>query len=349
MKKMLHINKRLISQDTAPYIIAELSANHNGSIETAKKSIAAAKECGVNAIKLQTYTPETMTINCNKKDFIIKGGLWDGYTLYELYEEAHTPFEWHEELFRYAKKIGIDIFSSPFDETAVDLLEELKTPAYKIASFELCDIPLIKYVASKNKPILISTGLASIREIDEAINTIIKSNNHKILLFHCISSYPAPIQDANLKNIQYLRDRYNVEIGLSDHTLGNTAAIASIALGASAIEKHFTLSRNDQGPDSKFSIEPDELKALVRSVNDCYVGLGSKRFKRSKSEEENKVFRRSIYFIKDLKAGSIINKDNIRRIRPGNGLEPKFFDEILGKRIINDVERGDPVKLKNIE
>lgn len=340
---MIEINNRKISKDCEPYIIAELSANHNGSLKNAKDSIKAAKKSGADAIKIQTYKAETMTINCDKKDFIIKGGLWNGYKLYDLYEEAHTPYEWHQELFSYSKELGITIFSSPFDETAVDLLDELDTPAYKIASFEICDIPLIEYVAKKNKPILMSTGMASINEITEAVTAAKDNGCENLLLFHCISAYPAPIEQANLKNLIYLREKFDLEVGLSDHTNGNTAAIASIALGASAIEKHFILDRKNKGPDSEFSIEPNELRELKDLSRKAWEALGSSVFERSKDEIKSKVFRRSLYFVEPLKKGAIITSENIRRIRPGYGLPPKYENTIIGMKLIQDVERGDPV------
>jgi len=341
---MFSIEGREISRKKPPYIIAELSGNHNGSIEKAFRSIEKAKENGANAIKIQTYSPETMTINCNKPDFVINDGLWKGYTLFDLYKEAHTPFDWHERIFSYARKSGITIFSSPFDETAVDLLESLGAPAYKIASFEICDLPLIKYIAKTNKPILISTGMASEMEITEAIDTIRSNSSSEILLFHCISAYPAPLIEANLKKITLIRDRYGVEVGLSDHTMGNIAAISSIALGAVAIEKHFTLSRSDKGPDSEFSIEPNELYELTKVSKEAWAAIGKKDFIRSKSELKNKVFRRSLYFVNDLKAGDIISNSDIRRIRPGFGLPPKFQNLVIGKKVKMNVEKGDPVK-----
>ncbi len=341
---MIEINNRQISGNFPPYIIAELSANHNGSLAKAKESIKQAKSCGADAIKIQTYTPDTMTIDSHKDDFIIKGGLWDGYKLYELYKEAHTPYEWHSELFSYAKNLGITIFSSPFDETAVDLLEELKTPAYKIASFELCDIPLIKYIAKKQKPILLSTGMASIQEIHEAVSTIRENGGENLLLFHCISAYPSKLEQANLKNLIYLRDKFEVEVGLSDHSIGNAAAIASVALGASAIEKHFILNRNDKGLDSEFSIEPNELSNLKNITTKVWKALGTGGLGRANDEIKNKRLRRSLYFVESLKKGEIVTKKNIRRIRPGFGIEPKYQDIVIGQKLTQDVERGDPVR-----
>lgn len=346
---MFKINNREINFENQPYIIAELSANHNGSLERAKQSIKAAKQSGAHAIKLQTYTAETMTINCNKSEFLINDGPWNGYKLYDLYHEASTPFEWHSELFSYAKEIGIDCFSTPFDETALELLTELEAPAYKISSFELTDLPLIRAVAKTGKPLLLSSGMASEDEISEAICTANSEGCHSILLFHCISSYPTSIEHANLRKIVNLRNKFKVEIGLSDHTLGTTAAVVAVGLGATAIEKHFTLSRQQKGPDSEFSVEPLELASLVSETRNAWLSLGNGDFSRPNSEELSLRFRRSIYFIQDLKAGQVITKDSIRRIRPGFGLPPKYFDLILGKRVKIDVSYGDPVTFQKLE
>lgn len=339
----LKINNTYIGEGHPPYVIAELSANHNGSIERAKESITAAKRSGASAVKIQTYTADTMTIDCDHDDFMIKGGLWDGYKLYDLYKEAETPFEWHAEIFEHAKNANITIFSSPFDETAVDLLESLNAPAYKIASFELTDLPLIKYVAKTKKPLLMSTGMASEDEINEAVTVAREAGCSEILLFHCISSYPAPIEQANLYQMLNLKKKFNVSIGLSDHTIGNTAAITATALGASAIEKHFTLNRKEKGPDSEFSIEPSELQELILHVNEAWQSLGEATFNRPVAEKDNTLLRRSLYFVNSLKSGQIITNDDIRRIRPGNGLAPKRYDEIIGKRVARDICRGDPV------
>lgn len=346
---MFNINNTKIGEDFEPYVIAELSANHNGSLERAKLSIKAAKDAGAHAVKLQTYSADTMTIDCDKPDFLVKGGLWDGCKLYDLYGEASTPFEWHKELFSYAAEIGIDCFSTPFDESAFELLEELDAPAYKIASFELTDLPLIKLVASSGKPLLMSTGMATEKEIFEAVHTAQNSGSHSILLFHCISSYPAPIAQSNLRKIITLRKRFDVDVGLSDHTLGITAAIASVALGACAIEKHFTLSRSEKGPDSDFSIEPQELAALVNGAKEAWLSLGNEDFSRPTSENSSLAFRRSIYFVRDLQAGQIITSGDIRRIRPGFGLPPKYFDEIIGRRVKRDVSFGDPASFEVLE
>lgn len=345
----LKINNRLIGHNQPPYIIAELSANHNGSIDRAKKTIEEAKLCGADAVKIQTYTAETMTIDCDFPDFIIKGGLWNGLKLYDLYKKAETPFEWHQELFDHAKKIGITIFSSPFDETAVDLLERLNTPAYKIASFEIIDLPLIRYVAKTGKPIIMSTGIASEIEIEEAISAARNEGCEEIVLLHCISQYPAPIDQANIKQIENLYNRFNLISGLSDHTLGTTASVAAITLGANVIEKHFTLSRKDKGPDSEFSLEPKDLKKLCKDTRDAWLSIGKAGFTRHKDEIANKIFRRSIYFVSDLKVGEIIKSSDIRRIRPGMGLPPKYFDKIIGKKTTKNVIKGQPVSFNDFE
>ncbi len=340
---MFTINNRRIGPDEPPYIIAELSANHNGSLERAKASIVAAQAAGAHAVKLQTYTADTMTIQSDKPDFIVSGGLWDGYTLYDLYEQAHTPFEWHEALFTLASNIGLTAFSSPFDETAIALLESLDAPAYKIASFELTDLPLIACAARTGKPLLMSTGMASYDEIAEAVETAKMSGCTSVLLFHCISSYPTPIDQANLRQIRQLKETFDVHVGLSDHTLGNIAATTAIAMGACAIEKHFTLDRSEQGPDSSFSIEPDELAQLVIDTGDAWKALGTAGFSRPSAEKNSLVFRRSLYFMNDLAAGQVIRPQDIRRIRPGYGLPPKYHNEIIGQTLCRDVQRGEAV------
>lgn len=343
------IENRFIGADAPPYIIAELSANHNGSLERALETIDAAKRCGADAVKLQTYTPDTMTIDCGSADFMVKGGLWDGYKLYDLYQWAHTPYEWHQEMFEHACKCGITVFSTPFDESAVDLLESIGAPAYKIASFEIVDLPLIRYVARTGKPIIMSTGMASQQEIDEAIETAREAGCEDLLLLHCISSYPAPIDQANLRQIPNLAQRFGVAVGLSDHTLGTTASVTAVALGACAIEKHFTLSRADKGPDSEFSLEPDELERLCRETYDAWCSLGEQGFQRPLAESGNHLFRRSIYFVRDLPAGALVRYEDIRRIRPGFGLPPRYFDSVIGKRTKVSVTRGTPVSLDHLE
>ena len=339
----MNINGVRVGPDSPPYIIAELSANHNGSLDRALKSLEVAKASGVDAVKLQTYSDDTMTIDSDKSDFMIEGGLWDGYKLYDLYKWAQTPYEWHKPIFDHAKKIGLTVFSTPFDESAVDLLEELDTPAYKIASFEVVDLPLINYVAQKGKPMIISTGMASESEIQDAVDTARSNGCGDLVLLHCISSYPAPTEQSNLRQIPNLSQRFDTMVGLSDHTMGTAVSVASIALGAVVIEKHFTLSRQDKGPDSEFSLEPDELERLCADTKSAWLALGKSGFERQKAEEGSKVFRRSIYFVRDLKAGHVIESSDIRRIRPGMGLPPKYFDEIIGKRLTKAVERGTPV------
>lgn len=334
------ISNRPIGPDHSPYVIAELSANHNGSLERALETIKAAQCCGADAIKLQTYTPDTLTIDCDAPDFMIKGGLWDGYKLYDLYEWAQTPFEWHQAMFEHARKLGITVFSTPFDESAVDLLESLNTPAYKIASFEMVDLPLIRYVASTGKPMIMSTGMASELEIEEAVIAARDAGCKDLVLLHCISSYPAPMDQANLRQMPELARRFGTIPGLSDHTLGTTASVAAVALGACVIEKHFTLSRADKGPDSEFSLEPAELTRLCTDTRDAWLTLGRPSFDRQKAESGSSVFRRSIYFVRDLPAGTVVGVEDIRRIRPGMGLAPKYFDELLGKRVKVAVKRG---------
>jgi len=334
---------RRIAADEAPYVIAEMSANHNGSIETAFKIIEAAKQAGADAVKLQTYRPDTITLNCDSEDFRIHGGLWDGRTLYDLYEEAHMPWEWHAPLFAHARKHGITIFSSPFDNTAVDLLEDLNAPAYKIASFEAVDPALIKYVASTGKPMIISTGMADAQEIQEAIDAAREGGCKELAVLHCVSGYPAPAEDYNLRTIPDMIQRFGLVTGLSDHTLDNTTAITSVAMGASIIEKHFTLNRSGGGPDDSFSLEPAELAALCQGAKTAWQALGQVDYGRKSSEQGNVKYRRSLYFVKDLKAGDAITKDAIRSVRPGFGLPAKYYNLVCDKKIAIDVNYGDPV------
>jgi len=342
---MITIDNRVISDKHPPYVIAEISSNHGGSLDKAIKTICAAKESGADAVKLQTYKPSSMTLDCNEEDFIIRDGLWQGYKLFDLYNEACTPYEWHEKLFDYAKKINLTIFSTPFDNDAVDLLEKLGTPAFKIASFEIIDLSLIKYAALKGKPLLMSTGMASEREIDEAVEVAKKYGTGEIILFHCISSYPALTDDSNINLIKTLKKKYNLEIGLSDHTLDNTAAIAAVSLGATAIEKHFIMNKEIGGPDSSFSIEPKDLSTLKKDTTNSWRALGSGNFLRAPSEEKNKIFRRSLYFVTKMKSGELITNRNIKSIRPGFGLPPKFSEQIINKkRVVRDVEIGDRVE-----
>ena len=345
MNKKIQINGRDIGVDFPPYIIAELSANHNGSLDTALKIIEQAKLCGADAIKLQTYKADTITLDSHNEEFMIRGGLWDGQSLYELYEKAHMPWEWHKTLFDYARKLDITMFSSPFDRTAVDLLEGLNAPAYKIASFEAIDLPLIKYVASTGKPMIISTGMADQEEIAEAIQAAYDGGCKELVVLHCVSGYPAPAEDYNLLTLQDMAQHFDVPVGLSDHTLDNTTAIASVVLGACVIEKHFTLDRNGGGPDDSFSLEPTELKQLCTGSKTAWQALGKVDYGRKSSEQGNAQFRRSLYFVKDLKAGDVIDESCIRSVRPGFGLAPKFYDEILGKTIVEDVVKNTATRL----
>lgn len=345
----MKINNRKIGTDFPPYIIAELSANHNGSLETALKIIEQAKICGADAIKLQTYKADTITLDSQNEEFMIRGGLWDGQSLYELYEKAHMPWEWHKPLFDYARELDITIFSSPFDRTAVDLLEDLNAPAYKIASFEAVDLPLIKYVAATGKPMIISTGMADKEEIAEAVQAAYDGGCKELAILHCVSGYPAPAGDYNLRTIQDMASSFNIPVGLSDHTLDNTTAIASVVLGASIIEKHFTLDRNGGGPDDSFSLEPEGLKQLCVGAKTAWQALGQVDYGRKSSEQGNAQFRRSLYFVKDMKAGDIIDETCIRSVRPGFGLEPKYFEYIIGKKTTRIIKKNSPVSLQDLE
>lgn len=338
----IHIAGRRIASDAPPYVIAELSANHNGRLETALRIVEEAKKAGADAVKLQTYRPDTITLDCDSEDFKIHGGLWDGRTLYELYQEAHMPWEWHKPLFEHARSLGITIFSSPFDNTAVDLLEDLNAPAYKIASFEAVDLPLIKYVASTGKPMIISTGMADAEEVQEAIYAAREGGCKELAILHCVSGYPAPASDYNLRTIPDMIQRFGLVTGLSDHTLDNTTAIASVAMGASIIEKHFTLDRNGGGPDDSFSLEPLEMAALCSDSKTAWEALGMVDYGRKSSEQGNVKFRRSLYFVKDLKAGDVITPDAVRSVRPGYGLPPKSFHLLTGKILKRDVKANTP-------
>nr|AGM37786.1 PsaF [Acinetobacter baumannii] len=345
MSKKITINNRDIGTDFPPYVIAELSANHNGRLETALKIIEEAKRCGADAIKLQTYSADTITLNSQNEEFMIRGGLWDGQSLYELYQKAQMPWEWHKPLFDHARALDITIFSSPFDRTAVDLLEDLNAPAYKIASFEAVDLPLIKYVASTGKPMIISTGMADKEEIGEAIQAAYDGGCKELVVLHCVSGYPAPAEDYNLLTMVDMAKSFNVPVGLSDHTLDNTTAITSVALGACLIEKHFTLDRNGGGPDDSFSLEPKELQQLCQGAKTAWQALGRVDYGRKSSEQGNAQFRRSLYFVRDLKAGDVIDESSIRSVRPGFGLPPKFYDEILGKKVTQNISLNTPVTM----
>ncbi|WP_018691170.1 pseudaminic acid synthase [Algicola sagamiensis] len=343
------IDDRTIGFGQKPYIIAELSGNHNGDINRARQLIHHASKAGADAVKLQTYTADTMTIDSSLPDFQIKGGLWDGKSLYQLYEEAHTPWEWHQELFDYGRQCGISVFSSPFDESAVEFLESLNTPAYKVASFELTDHCLLRAMAETQKPLIISTGMANLEEIQEALSVIDQAGNHQVILLHCISGYPTPLDQCHLATIPDLVSQTGIAVGLSDHTLGHLASSAAIALGACVIEKHVTLRREDGGPDAAFSLEPEELCELVIACQKTYKTVGSPCYELKKAEESNRTFRRSIYVVKDLKKGDVLSERNIRRIRPGFGLAPKYYDELLGKEVNQDISIGTPLNWKFID
>jgi len=343
MADSLRNDGRAIGGVAAPYVIAEMSANHNGSIDNAFRIIEKAKQAGADAVKIQTYRPDTITLKSDLPDFRITEGLWAGRTLYELYEWAHTPWSWHRPLFDHARRIGITLFSSPFDTTAVDLLEELNAPAYKIASFEAIDLPLIKYVAATGKPMIISTGMADAVEIGQAIDAAREGGCRQLAVLHCVSGYPAPANEYNLRTIPDMIDRFDVATGLSDHTLDNTTAITSVALGACIIEKHFTLDRNGGGPDDSFSLEPPELAALCLGARTAWEALGAVDYGRKPSERGNMKFRRSLYFVRDMKAGDMITKEAVRSVRPGYGVPPKHFDEIMGRRVKRDIAANSPV------
>ncbi len=338
MNAHISIDGRKIGTDYAPYIIAEMSANHNGSIENAFKIIEQAKRCGADAVKLQTYTADTITLNSRAPEFMIRGTLWDGQSLHELYQKAHMPWDWHKPLFDFAREQDITIFSSPFDFSAVDLLESLNAPAYKIASFEMVDLPLIRYVAQTGKPMIISTGMADADEIAEAVETAKSAGCRELVVLHCVSGYPAPAADYNLRTLPDMAARFDTLVGLSDHTLDNTTAVASVVLGACVIEKHFTLDRNGGGADDSFSLEPDGLQALCRDSKTAWQALGRVHYGLKSSEQGNVQFRRSLYFVKDLQKGDTIDETCIRSVRPGFGIAPKHFDELIGKRLTRNVQ-----------
>lgn len=344
----MHIRSRKIDKKSPVYIIAEMSANHAGSIENAKAIIRAAKEVGADCIKLQTYTPDTITMDCDNEYFHIGDGTWKGENLYQLYGKAYTPWEWHAELKAEADSVGIDFFSTPFDITAVDLLEEIGVEFYKIASFELVDIPLIEYVASKGKPIIMSTGMATLAEIDEAVQAIRRQGNDQIALLRCASAYPAITDGMNLKTMQNMGEVFGVPVGLSDHSMGSVGAVTAVALGARIIEKHFCLDRDIENPDASFSMNPEEFKQMVSDIRQAEKAIGIVKYGPSEQEMHNVSFRRSIFCTEDIKAGELITEKNIRVIRPGQGLAPKYYSEVLGQRALEDIKRGTPLKFEMI-
>lgn len=339
----IEIAGRPIGADCEPFVICELSGNHNGSLDRALTMIDAAADTGCDAIKIQTYTADTITMDVDRPEFRIEGGLWDGRSLYELYQEAHTPFEWHAALFERARARGVILFSSPFDETAVDLLDELGAPAYKIASFEAVDLPLIRHAASKGKPLIISTGMANLAEIEAAKAAALEAGAAGVVLLHCVSSYPSTFADANVRTVADMAERFGCPIGLSDHTPGTAASVAATAVGACVIEKHFTLARADGGPDAAFSLEPAEFTALVNDCKAAWRALGRAHYEVLGSEAGSLLFRRSLYVTAAVKAGQPLTRANVRSIRPGNGLAPAHLDAVLGRTAARDLERGEPL------
>lgn len=337
------INGRIIGPGHPPYVVAEMSGNHNQNLDRALSIIEAAKRAGADAVKLQTYRPDTITIDSDREEFMVRGGLWDGWRLFDLYEEAHTPWDWHLPIFEHARKLGITVFSSPFDPTAVDFLEDLGVPAYKIASPELIDLPLIRKVATLGKPMILSTGAATLEEIAEAVETARSAGCNDLILLHCTAAYPAPPEEANLATLQDLSKKFDVVVGLSDHTLGTHVASLAVGLGANFIEKHFTLARADGGVDSVFSLEPAELAELVRSARLAQLALGTPTFGPTKSERGVLINRRSLYVVRPILKGEIFTVDNIRSIRPSNGLKPKFYQSVLGKVAAKDIDYGEPL------
>ncbi len=349
MKRQIKIGNQSIGADFTVYVIAELSANHNQDFNQAIQLVKAAKEAGADAIKMQTYTPDTITIDCDNEHFRIgKGTIWEGKTLYKLYQEAYTPWEWQPKLKQVANDLGMDLFSSPFDQTAVDFLEKMGVPAYKVASFELVDIPLIQYIAKTGKPIIMSTGMATLAEIHEAVTAARDAGCNDIALLKCTSAYPAKPEEMNLCTIRHMSEAFDLPVGLSDHTLGIATAVAAVTLGACIVEKHFTISRNIPGPDSAFSLEPHEFKLMVEAIRITEKALGDVQYKVSEQEVASRVFRRSLFAVKDINKGDIYTMDNLRSIRPGNGLHTRYLNHVLGKKASRDIKRGDPLSWDSI-
>lgn len=344
MRNSFNIGDRKIGKDSPVFIIAELSANHLQNYENAVKLIKAAKKAGSDAVKLQTYTPDTITIDCDNEYFQIKQGtIWDGTTLYKLYQEAYTPWDWQPKLKKIAEEEGLICFSSPFDNTAVDFLEKMDVPAYKIASFEITDIPFIEYVASKGKPVIISTGIARLSDIEEALNACKRMGNENVALLKCTSEYPSPYEDINLKTIPNMAETFNIAVGISDHTLGTSVALAAVALGAKIVEKHFTLDRALGGPDSKFSMEPEEFKTMVKSIREVEKALGTVTYELTEKQLKSREHSRSLFVVKDMKAGEAFTEENVRSIRPGFGMKTKYINEVIGKVVKLDIKKGTPV------
>jgi len=349
MSETIKFGDRLIGKDQPAYIIAEMSANHAGSKDRALEIIRAAKDAGADCVKVQTYTPETMTLDSDKKWFKIDKGTWEGENLYSLYQKAYTPWEWQEELKNEAEKIDIDFFSTPYENTAVDFLEDLGVEFYKVASFSITNLPFIKYLARKDKPIIMSTGMATLAEIDEAVRTVRKAGNEQLALLNCSSAYPSIADDMNLKNIKNLEETFGVPVGLSDHSLGSVAAVTSVAMGAKIIEKHFCMSREIENPDSSFSMEPDEFKKMVNDIRAAEKAIGKIDYSISEKEKNSRIFRRSIFAVKDIKAGEELTEENIKIIRPGFGLKPKHWDNVLKTKAIKDIEKGTPLSFDLIK
>lgn len=342
----MQIGNFTIDDKSPVFIIAELSANHNGSLDNALATIKAAKRAGADCIKLQTYTADTITLDSDKEDFVIKGTIWDGKKLHTLYQEAYTPWEWHEQIYRVAKEEGLICFSSPFDKTAVDLLESLNSPAYKIASFEITDIPLIEYVASKGKPVIISTGIARKEDIELALDACHRMGNYDVALLKCTSSYPAPIEEANMCMVKDLAERYNVISGLSDHTMGSTVPVVATVFGAKIIEKHFIIDRAIGGPDASFSMNEEEFTAMVKAVREAEKASGIVDYNLTEKQAKGRDFSRSLYIAEDINAGEIFTEKNLRSVRPGFGLHPKYYNQLLGKKAAIDLEKGTPMQLE---
>lgn len=347
--KSISINNRKIGPGHPTYIIAEMSANHNQNFERAVKIIEAAKNAGADAVKLQTYTPDTLTINCDNEYFRIKGTIWEGKNLYDLYREAYTPWEWQPKLKEIADKLALDLFSSPFDSTAVDFLEDMEVPAYKVASFEVVDLPLLRKIAGTNKPVIMSTGMATLTEIGEAVQTIRGAGGSDLALLKCTSAYPAPIEEMNLRTIPNLAETFGVPSGLSDHTMGSAVTLAAVTLGACIVEKHLTLSRKEEGPDSTFSMEPHEFKEMVEAVRIVEKAVGEVRYDVTGNERASRVFRRSLFVVKDIRAGEPFTEENVRSIRPGNGLHTRYFDNVLNRCASRALKKGTPLTWDCVE